>query len=132
MPHQVLQMSHQVPASTAAGPGNKIGLGATGGAVSAGVALEILVSSVVPEYNLYRPVLMGIAPFIPIVATGSWIFLKNSVSQIKGEYDYKNDLKRTEVEIRERLNDRLTSEEHKEKLRARLEELQLIKTDRNL
>ena len=86
-----------------------------------GGTLVLLIADSIPENWIIKPIVKYIAPTVGIFLTSFWIWVKKRFS----EYNKNKKRGLVLIEIERFMNDPITSQNHKDLLRQKLEQIQL-------
>jgi len=108
---------------------SKAGAGAAG---VGGGTLMVAIASTLPEDSLIKPWLMYAAPATSVALSAIWLWSQLEIANYMRDRKIKVLAERTRLTLLDSINNPATSEEHRNVIRGKLEQLEVIVADREL
>ena len=108
---------------------NKVSAGAAG---IGGGTLLVLFANQLPEADPLKQWLLLVAPTVSITLTAIWLWLKVEIANFVQDKKVKSLANAAKIALQEALENPLTSDLHKEKIRIHLEEVESLLAARHL
>jgi hypothetical protein len=119
--------SQSLPEKEAPSAKKVAGIGGAGGGT-----LLVVVARLLPDGYWLRPLLLWAAPTASVTLTGVWIWVQGQVSGWAENRKQRNVVKEARATLEGALSNPATSTEHREKVRAELEALEMIEVSRRM
>lgn len=107
-------------------PDSKFGAGAAG---AGGGTLLVLLARNLPDSHPWKSWLIIIAPSTTVFLSGVWLWLRALVTTRAGRLETERLIEQAKATLERGINNPLTSPEHRQTLRKKYEELELLQVE---